>query len=305
MRLDKFLVGRFSDKSRAFLQKLIKEGNILVNSKAAKQGYVLKENDEISINFPQKLEMSLEADPEIKFEVLYEDDDVIVVNKPAGLSVHPSENETAGTLVNGLLFKYPEIRDVGDQSTDKQEAGLRPGIVHRLDKDTSGVMVVARNNNAFQFLKNQFKEKKAVKKYVALVAGKIYKESGTIALPIARKRKLPTKQVAVKSEKQARGKIREAITEYRVIRNIDLQGKIFTLVEAMPKTGRMHQIRVHFSAIGHPLAGDLKYGSKNQVALPGLDRHFLHAKSLEIDLPGGKRKTFEAPLPKSLEKVLG
>lgn len=302
--MDKFLVSRFSDKSRAFLQSLIKDGNILVNSKIVKQGYILKDGDEISINFPQKAEMSLEPDSSIKFEVIYEDDDVVVVNKPAGLSVHPSENESDKTLVNGLLARYPEIKNVGDLSVGGEDLNLRPGIVHRLDKDTSGVMIIARNNNSFQFLKNQFKEKKAVKKYVALVVGKVYKESGTISLPIARKRKLPTKQVAVKNERQARGKIREAVTEYRVVRQIDVGGKIFTLIEAMPKTGRMHQIRVHFSAIGHPLAGDFKYGSKNQVAIAGLGRHFLHAKSLEIDLPSGKHKIFESSLPSDLSKIL-
>lgn len=303
LRLDKFLTGKFPEYSRTYLQKLIKEGEILINDKKVKQGYSLKEGDDVVINFPEKKKMSLDPDPSIKFEVLYEDENVVVVNKPAGLTVHPSDNESDKTLVNGLLAKYPEIKSVGESS-------IRPGIVHRLDKDTSGIMIVAKNNDAYQFLKNQFQAKKSIKKYIALVAGDVRKEDGIISFPIARKRKLPTKQVAVKNESQARGKIREAVTEYKVVRRIDVNGKVFTLLEVTPKTGRMHQIRVHFSAIGHPLAGDLKYGSKNVVSIAGLDRQFLHAKSLEIEVPIGKdgtlgkKMTFEAPLPDDLKKFI-
>lgn len=299
-RIDKFLQKKFSEHSRVFLQKLIKNENIKVKGKTIKQSYVLKEGDVLSVEFPEKKEMSLEPDNSVKFEILYEDENVVAVNKPAGLTVHPSENPLAamdGTLVNGLLAKYPEIKNVGEDP-------LRPGIVHRLDRDTSGVMIIARNNEAFQFLKNQFKERKTTKKYIALVVGDIKKESGIINLPVARKRSLPTKQTAVRNEKQARGKIREAITEYKVSRHLLIGGKPYTIVDAFPKTGRLHQIRVHFSAIGHPVAGDDKYGSPKATALDGLNRHFLHAESLTIDIPEKGEKTFKAPLPEELAKLL-
>lgn len=304
LRLDKFLTGKFPQYSRAYLQKMIKGGNILVNSKKVKQRHILKENDEILVEFPEKKELSLKSDSTVKFEVIYEDKNVIVVNKPAGLSVHPSENEPDRTLINGLLAKYPEIKNVGDPSTSSGQERLRPGIVHRLDKDTSGVMIVARNNETFIFLKNQFKERQAVKKYIALAVGNIQKEKGIISLPIARRRNIPTRQVAVKSERQARGKIREAVTEYRVLRHLFIDGKECTLIEAFPKTGRLHQIRVHFSAIGYPLAGDKKYGSGIRTAISGLKRHFLHAASLEITIPQKGIKIFEAPLPQELSKFL-
>lgn len=299
-RVDKLLQEQFKEYSRAFLQKLIKSGNINVNGKIAKQSYILKEGDVVLAEFPEKEEKSLESDKSIKFEILYEDDNVAAINKPAGLAVHPSENPLAamdGTLANGLLAKYPAIKNVGEDP-------LRPGIVHRLDRDTSGVMIIALNNEAFQFLKNQFKERKTTKRYIALVIGDMKKEKGVISLPIARKRSLPTKQVAVKNEKQARGKIREAVTEYRVSRHLIIDGKPYTLIEAFPKTGRLHQIRVHFSAIGHPVAGDEKYGSKKATAIKGLNRHFLHAESLTIDIPEKGEKTFYAPLPEELGKLL-
>lgn len=296
-RVDKFLQKKFSEYSRVFLQKLIKDENIKVIGKTIKQSYVLKEGDVLSIEFPEKEQISLESDSGVKFDVLYEDKNVVIVNKPAGLTVHPSENQKGGTLVNGLLARYPEIKNVGEDP-------LRPGIAHRLDKDTSGVMIIARNNEAFVFLKNQFKERKTVKKYIALVCGDIKKEKGAINMPIARKRSLPTKQVAVRNEKFTRGKIREAVTEYKVLRHLTIGGKPFTLAEVFPKTGRLHQIRVHFSAIGHPVAGDEKYGSKKVVSIDGLNRQFLHAESLTINIPEKGEKTFEAPLPEELSKII-
>lgn len=302
LRLDKFLMKELSEQSRTFLQKLIKQDLISVNGKKAKQSYTLKSGDVVSVEIPEKGEISLDPDSGIRFEVLHENKDFVVVNKPAGLTVHPSENEPSGTLVNGLLAKYPDILGVGEDR-------LRPGIVHRLDKDTSGVMIVARNDKTFQFFKDQFKNRKTVKKYVALVVGDIKKSSGVINFPIARKRSLPTKQVAVKDEKQARGTVREAVTAYEVMRHLDIDGKDFTLVEVSPKTGRLHQIRVHFSAIGHPVAGDMKYGSKDKVSIRNLHRQFLHAESLEIDVPfaeevGFKKMIFKAPLPEELAALI-
>lgn len=314
LRIDKFLTGQFPQFSRAYLQKLIKGTEISVNDKKVKQGYILKVGDSIEINLPEQKNISLNPDSGIKFEVLYEDENVVVVNKPADLTVHPSENDPDKTLVNGLLAKYPDIRNVGDNLAGPDQENLRPGIVHRLDRDTSGVMIVARNNNSFQFLKNQFKTRNAVKKYIALVAGDITKENGVIDFPIARRRKIPTKQIAVKTERQAcagrqaRGKIREAVTEYKVLRHLSIDKGKFTLVEVFPKTGRLHQIRVHFSAIGHPVAGDAKYGGKG-AEIKGLKRQFLHAESLKINIPSkgnidGKPKIFKSPLPKDLAKFL-
>lgn len=301
LRIDKFLTGQFPQFSRAYLQKLIKGTEISVNDKKVKQGYTLKVGDSIEINLPEQKNVSINPDSSIKFEVLYEDENVVVVNKPAGLTVHPSENNSDKTLVNGLLVKYPDIRDVGEDR-------LRPGIVHRLDKDTSGVMIVARNNESFQFLKNQFKTRNATKKYIALVVGDVVKESGIINFSIARRRKIPTKQIAVKTERQARGKIREAVTEYKVLRHLSIDKGKYTLVEVSPKTGRLHQIRVHFSAIGHPVAGDVKYGGRG-AEIKGLERQFLHAESLEISIPSkgsidGELKNFKSPLPQDLAKFL-
>lgn len=268
------------------------------------------------------------------FEILYEDENVIVVNKPAGLTVHPSAHETAGTLTDYLLEKYPEIKGVGEDCMseadknpvleDRSERSerrkkpegvlsggrgfcVRPGLVHRLDKDTSGVLIVARNQKAFEFLKNQFQTRQVAKQYIALVAGSVAKKEGIIDFPIARYRKMPTRQVAVQSPKQARGKIREAVTKYKVLRHLVIEGKPFTLIAAFPETGRLHQIRAHFAAIGHPLAGDIKYGNKNKVLISGLGRHFLHAILLTVNMfPDGKeQKTFIAPLPPELSTVIG
>lgn len=242
----------------------------------------------------------------LPFEILYEDENVIVVNKPAGLTVHPSSHEPTGTLTDYLLEKYPEIKGVGDPLTGQGQEILRPGLVHRLDKDTSGVLIVARNQKSFEFLKNQFQERRVSKQYIALVAGRVVKEEGTIDLPIARYRKMPTRQVAVRNIKQARGKIREAVTKYKVLRHLVIEGKPFTLVVAFPETGRLHQIRAHFAAIGHPLAGDMKYGKKNKVQISGLGRHFLHASSLAVNMPpdGRERRVFTAPLPRECEILI-
>ncbi len=213
-------------------------------------------------------------------KIIYEDDDVLAVNKPAGLVVHGPDN----SLVGWLLNKYPEIKNVGEDST-------RPGIVHRLDKDTSGVLLVAKNQKTFEYLKEQFQNRKIKKKYIVLVYGKLKVESGIIDLPIGRSR-TPLKRLA--SEK-ARGKLREAITEYKVIKKFP----DYTLVEAFPQTGRTHQIRVHFKAVGHSVAGDKLYGSKGE-----LSRQFLHANSLEFKLLGGSVIKLEADLPKDLKNFL-
>lgn len=198
------------------------------------------------------------------------------------------------TLVDWLLERYPEIKNVGD------EPELRPGIVHRLDKDTSGVMVIAKNQEAFEFLKEQFKKRKIKKTYIALVQGDVKQKTGVIDIPIGRSKKSPLARLA---SLKAKGKLREAVTEYKVIKKFSVAEANYTLLEAYPKTGRTHQIRAHLKAIGHPIVGDKLY-SKNASCLPKLQRQFLHAASLELNLPSVSRIKLEADLPKDLQETL-
>jgi 23S rRNA pseudouridine1911/1915/1917 synthase len=233
-------------------------------------------------------------------KIIYEDKNVLAVNKPANLLVHSASARPVladartglaeSTLVDWLIKNYPEIKNVGD------DPRLRPGIVHRLDKDTSGIMVIAKNQAAFEFLKKQFAERLVKKTYLTLVVGKIKNKTGIVDLPIGRS-KSPLRRLA--SEK-ARGKLREAITEYKILESF---GGKFTLVKAYPKTGRAHQIRVHLKAIGHPVVCDKLYSKKPQCPF-GLSRQFLHAYSLEMTLPDGSRSRFEADLPDDLKKIL-
>ena len=234
--------------------------------------------------------------------VIYQDNDIIVVNKPAGIAVHKGVAEKGETLADWLIEKFPEMKKVGDNPE------LRPGIVHRLDKDTSGVLVAARNQKSFEFLKNQFQKREVVKKYLALVEGELKNDNGTIDLPIGRSRSDFRKKLASDS---AKGELREAVTEYKVLErfgNVEHSmsniGHPYTLVEAYPKTGRTHQIRVHFKAIGHPIVCDSLYGGKRMTCPYGLARHFLHANFLEFISPSGARLKLEADLPEDLEKAL-
>lgn len=289
-RLDKFILKNWQEFSRAYLQRQIKAGAVSVNGRIKKPSYTLKENDEIDAEIFPPPEISLEPASSIKLSIVYEDKDVIVLDKPAGLIVHPSASQKSGTLINGLLARYPLLKNVGENP-------LRPGLVHRLDKDTSGLMIVAKNNQAFEFLKNQFKNKLVEKKYLALVVGKPKESSGEIKTFITRSKSDPTKQkVDDKTGKKA-------ITLYKTIKEY----KDFTLLEAQPKTGRMHQIRVHLAWLSNPVAGDKKYRKyrqKNQPLPANLKRQFLHAYSLKLNLPGGQKKTFHSPLPPDLETFL-
>lgn len=222
--------------------------------------------------------------------IIYEDKNFIVVNKPAGLPVHAGGSVKFGTLVEWLVGKYPEIKKIGD------DPEVRPGIVHRLDKETSGVMVVARNPESFAALKNLFKTRQAEKKYIALVRGRITKKSGKIELPIGVLKSHGVKRTVFAKAGKA---MKTAITEFRVLERF----RDTTLVEARPKTGRMHQIRVHFAAIGHPVLGDRLYGGRI-TATEGPGRQFLHAASLSFSYPEGRRFTFEVSLPKDLKLFL-
>ncbi len=230
-------------------------------------------------------------------DVIYEDDDILAVNKPAGVLAHPASgaDREEPTIAGWLVKNLPEVKNVGD------DPEIRPGIVHRLDRETSGILLAAKNQEAFEYLKKQFQDRKIKKKYVALVVGEIKNKKGIIDLPIGKSKKDFRKKAA---NGRLAGKTREAITEYEVLEKFPG----FTLVAAYPKTGRTHQIRVHFKAIGHPLVCDKLYGFKKaslkEFCPLGLKRHFLHAASLELVLPSGARIKLEADLPDDLEKAL-
>ncbi len=247
-------------------------------------------------------QIKLEPDSSIPLNIIYEDKDIIVLNKQAGISVHPSVNEPRGTLANALIARYLEIKNVGEDL-------LRPGIVHRLDKDTSGLLVVAKNQKTFEFLKKEWQEGRVIKKYLALVWGHP-KEKGEIVSELTRSLKDFRKRMVVRparlnsrsggpekqKNKEVKGKM--AITEYKVIKKF----RDFSLIEVYPKTGRMHQIRVHFASLGHPVIGDKIYG-KSKEKPEGLTRQFLHAFYLKFSLPAGPL-AFEADLPDDLEQTL-
>ncbi len=257
------------------------------------------------------LQIKLEPDSSIPLDIIYEDKDIIVLNKQAGISVHPSINEPNKTLVNALIAKYPEIKNVGDPPVGGQVIQLRPGIVHRLDKDTSGVLVVAKNQGTFEFLKKEWQEGKVIKKYLALVWGHP-KEKGEIVSELTRSLKDFRKRMVVRPEKNKRikgpagsrqggtnGAGKLAITEYKVVKKF----RDFSLIEVYPKTGRTHQIRVHMASLGHSIAGDKVYGKKKE-APEGLTRQFLHAYYLSFSLSSGKKLAFETDLPNDLSSVL-
>jgi 23S rRNA pseudouridine1911/1915/1917 synthase len=280
-RLDKYVCTRHPELSRTQVQKLIAAGNITVNGQKAKPGHRLSPGDRIDVTVPPTPPQELKAEA-IPLKIIYEDDDLLAVDKPAGLTVHPAPGHPGHTLVNAILAHFPHLADIGDS--------LRPGVVHRLDKDTSGVMLVAKNQAAQVNLSRQFKSHSVTKAYLALVKGKLEPESGIIEADIGRDPRNRKKMAVV-----AQG--REARTEYRVIKYIGG----YTLLEVMPETGRTHQIRVHLAAIGFPVVGDKVYGVKS----PHLSRQFLHASLLGFKLPAtGEYVEFESELPEDLEKAL-
>ncbi len=248
-----------------------------------------------------------------ELEVLYSDEDLIVVNKPPGMAVHEGVHISEPTVADFLLQKFPEIIDVGDcteKETRQKGIPYRPGIVHRLDKNTSGVMVAARNQKSFEALKKLFQDRAVEKQYWAICCGALREERGTISLPIGRMVSNPLKRGALQGKAKIRG-ARDAETHYRVIRG----GEKYTLVEVTPKTGRMHQIRVHLVAIGHPIACDVLYGGK-KVCCPAdmglfsrgeahsVGRQLLHAHSLSFSFPEGRKLRFEADPPEDFRIAL-
>ncbi len=236
-------------------------------------------------------------------EILYEDENLLVINKPAGLVVHADGRGDEPTLVDWLVAKYPEIKDVGEPpinlkaSSSKPQAILRSGIVHRLDKGTSGAMVVAKNQPTFEFLKKQFQSRKVQKNYHALVWGNFKEDSGVIDKPIGRSKKDFRKKTSLKD---ATGEMREAVTEWRVLK----RARDFTLIEARPKTGRTHQIRVHMKAINHPIVGDELYGPGRPTP-KGLGRPALHSYSIKFTDMDGKEISVVAPYPEDFSQIVG
>ena len=284
VRVDKYIAEAVPDLSRAAVQRLMDEGRILVNGSAVKPSHRLELGDTISVLIPPPKTTEIVAET-IPLDVVYEDSDIIVVNKPAGMVVHPAFGHVGGTLVNAVLAHCPDLSGVGGE--------LRPGIVHRLDKDTSGLIVVAKGDTALRNLQAQFKGREVRKVYLALAEGHVTPATGLIDAPIGRDPKARKKMAVV-----AKGG-REAQTEYQVRENYEAH----TLVEAHPLTGRTHQIRIHMAFIGHPIAGDPIYGFRKQRARS--PRLFLHAARLGFRLPGsGEWREFQAPLPADLAAVL-
>ncbi len=289
-RIDKFLSnGIFFDEkiTRNEIVEKIKEEKILVNGRKIKPSYFLKKDDEINVDFKWEEKKSLKKNNQIKIPIIYQDENIIVVDKPAGVQVHPDSHEKEKTIVNYLLTDFPEIESVHDDSVG---AEMRPGIVHRLDKDTSGVMLITRNEKAFLELKRQFQAREIVKKYQAIVYGVTGLLAGEINKPMARSSDYRKQVIAGKKTKTI---IREAVTNYRLLKKI---GNKFSLLELTPKTGRMHQIRVHLTSIGHPIVGDKKYYLKNILCDAYAGRQLLHAKNIQFSL-FGKNYEFETELP--------
>ena len=285
-RLDKFLVAHLPDYSRSRLQGLIKDGFVKVHGmQVVKSGWIVETGDTIELVLPPPQPSELVPE-NIPLQVVFENKDLLVVNKPAGMVVHPAAGHATGTLVHAALAHAPEMEGIGGEQ--------RPGVVHRLDKETSGLILLAKNDRAHRWLQDQFRLRKVVKIYLALVDGHPPTPSGRIEAPIGRD---PShrKQMAIVTPDKGR----EAETEYKTLESFTQ----YTFLEAHPLTGRTHQIRIHLAFIHCPIVGDTLYGRRHPTL--DLSRHFLHAARLSIQLPGENNlRTFSAPLPPELELVL-
>lgn len=284
VRLDSYITKKLNDLSRANIQRLIEDGNILVNSAKQKISYKVNSGDKIEITIPEPKKIDLKPQ-DIKVEIVYEDNDIIVVNKPKGLVVHPAAGNPDGTLVNAIMnICKDSLSGIGGE--------VRPGIVHRLDKDTTGLLIVAKNDKAHINLSEQIKNREVKKIYIALVRGNIPENEATINMPIGRSTKDRKKMAVVKNGK-------EAVTHFKVIDRF----KNYTLLEIKIDTGRTHQIRVHMAEIGYPVVGDMVYSNgKNEF---GVEGQMLHAKSLDFKHPiTGKNMHLEAELPKYFKDII-
>lgn len=282
-RLDKVLGALQEEWSRGQIQTFIDEGHLLVNGEKVKKTYKLKENDEIVVNPPEPEPLEILAE-DLNLEIVYEDADVLVVNKPKGMVVHPAPGHTTGTLVNGLMHQVIDLSGINGV--------MRPGIVHRIDKDTSGLLMVAKNDLAHESLVQQLVDKSVTRRYIALVHGHIPHDKGTIDAPIGRDKKDRQKMGVVDEGKHA-------VTHFQVIGRF---GVDYTLVQCRLETGRTHQIRVHMNYIGYPLVGDPKYGPKKTMDIGGQALHagvlgFVHPRTNEY-------LEFEAPMPQEFDALL-
>jgi 23S rRNA pseudouridine1911/1915/1917 synthase len=283
-RLDAYIASVDENLSRMTVKKLIEESKVLVNGNIAKSSYKVKEKDVIELEEPEAKTVDIVAQ-DIPIDIVYEDNDIIVVNKPKGLVVHPANGNWDGTLVNAIMAKCKDsLSGIGGE--------IRPGIVHRLDKDTSGLLIIAKNDKAHLNLSEQIKDRKVKKVYYALVRGVVSENDATINMPIARSTKDRKKMAVDKNGK-------EAITHFKVLERFDK----YTLLEVKIDTGRTHQIRVHLSQIGYPVVGDEVYSNgKNEFGVHG---QLLHAKSLDFTHPStGKKMHLEAELPEEFQSVL-
>ena len=280
-RLDRYLAAQDLGLSRARLQRLIREGHVTLNGGSAKASAVVKEGDRVGVRIPPPQPLGVMPE-KIPLDIAYEDGHLVVVDKPAGLTVHPAPGHASGTLVNALLWRYPDLPGIGGWQ--------RPGIVHRLDKDTSGLMVVAKTEAAHHSLSEQIQERRIRKGYTALVGGVVADEEGIIDAPIDRDPRHRKRMAVVEGG-------RPSVTRYSVVRRC---GEA-TLVAVFPTTGRTHQIRIHFASLGHPLVGDALYGGRVDV----LNRHFLHAHLLGFAHPeSGEWVEFRSSLPMDLRGAL-
>lgn len=296
-RIDTFLHGALPEHSRSEIVKHIKNGHITVNGQEVKASYLLREKDSIEIATLKKVDLSiLKPNFSLVIDILFENEHFLIIDKPPGIQVHPSHIENKHTLSNWLIAKYPFIQNIGEDPS-------RPGIVHRLDKDTSGVMIIAKTQETFYLLKELFSHRNITKKYLALVHGVPHPSSGDINLPIARSHSF-RKQTIVRPGVRHKGEAREAFTQYKILSSFPLSSNDiplepnnhYSLVGASPKTGRMHQIRIHLSSIGHPIVGDSLYKRKECPNPCEVKRFLLHAHSLSFSL-FKEQYTFLAPIP--------
>ena len=289
LRLDRALAQAHPGLSRMQWQALLKAGQATIDGKQVKASYKVEEGDVVEALLPDVVESDLVAE-DIALDIRYEDSDLVIVNKPAGMVVHPGTGHESGTLVNALLFHCDDLAGIGDTK--------RPGIVHRLDKDTSGLMVVAKNDKALWELQRQFAEREVHKAYLALCDGQVMPERALIDAPIGRDPKARKKMAVIPPNISATS--REAQTLYETVTAFD----DYTLVRCLPKTGRTHQIRVHMAYAGFPLVGDTVYGKRKQPLLR--TRHFLHSAELHFTHPtSGEAVAFSAELPPELQTIIG
>src|SRR5690606_8482605 len=287
MRLDKYVASQLPDLSRTYLQQLITEGRLLVDGQVRRAAFKMTPGQVVTLSLPPTEDFELKAQ-DIPLDIIFEDDDILLINKPAGMVVHPAPGHPRDTLVNAVLHHAPSISIQGSN---------RPGTIHRLDKDTSGVMVIAKSNRAQMSLAEQWQERSVIKRYTTLVAGVVEEDSATIDAPIGRNAVNRQQMTTTRSG-------REAITHFTVVERFEDT----TLLDVQIETGRTHQIRVHLAFIGFPVVGDALYGNKVSARIAerlGVERQFLHASSLGIRVPSSnEHRTFDAPLPAEMAEVL-